>query len=85
MGARVKPVTRKRTTAKLAVRLDNSGEDLSLVMRKVYTVLRDDEAESHGLLRVVDESGEDYLYPREWFALLQLPPALRQKLASIRP
>ena len=46
-------------------------EDLE--RRKIYQVLPDDEAAKEGYLRVVDESGEDYLYPESYFILIQLP------------
>ena len=46
-------------------------EDLE--KRKIYQVLPDDKASKEGYLRVVDESGEDYLYPESYFILLQLP------------
>ena len=44
-----------------------------LERRKIYQVLPDDEASKEGYLRVIDESGEDYLYPESYFILLQLP------------
>ncbi|MEW6684790.1 MAG: hypothetical protein AB1393_01105 [Candidatus Edwardsbacteria bacterium] len=46
-------------------------EDLE--KRKIYQVLPDDEAAKEGYLRVIDESGEDYLYPQSYFILVQLP------------
>lgn len=46
-------------------------EDLE--KRKIYTVLPDDEAAKEGYLRIVDESGEDYLYPQSYFILVELP------------
>ena len=46
-------------------------EDLE--KRKIYTVLPDDEAAKEGYLRIVDESGEDYLYPESYFILVELP------------
>ena len=46
-------------------------EDLE--KRKVYRVLEDDEAAKEGYLRIVDESGEDYLYPESYFVLVELP------------
>ena len=46
-------------------------EDLE--KRKIYRVLPDDEAAKEGYLRIVDESGEDYLYPESYFILVQLP------------
>jgi hypothetical protein len=51
----------------LVVCIDNKGYPASLEKRKIYVVLRDAAAEKHGLLRVVDESGEDYLYPKASF------------------
>jgi hypothetical protein len=44
-----------------------------LELHKVYRVLQDKEAERHGDLRVVDESGEDYLFPADYFVLIDLP------------
>jgi hypothetical protein len=44
-----------------------------LEQRKIYQILADDEAEKEGYLRVVDESGEDYLYPQSYFVLIPLP------------
>ncbi|HLB74011.1 MAG TPA: hypothetical protein VJJ98_08325 [Sedimentisphaerales bacterium] len=41
--------------------------------RKIYRVLPDDEAANEGYLRIVDESGEDYLYPQSYFILVDLP------------
>jgi len=46
-------------------------EDLE--KRKIYRVLPDDEAANEGYLRIVDESGEDYLYPQSYFILVDLP------------
>ena len=51
--------------------LSNDGYPASLEPRKIYVALRDVEAERNGLLRVVDESGEDYLYSRSHFAVLK--------------
>jgi hypothetical protein len=44
-----------------------------LVTRKIYCVLQDQEAQEEGYIRVIDESGEDYLYPASYFVLIQLP------------
>ena len=51
-------------------------EDLE--KRKVYAVVADAEAEKEGYLRVIDESGEDYLYPASYFVLVQLPPQAQE-------
>jgi hypothetical protein len=50
-------------------------------VRKIYRVLADDEAARLGLIRVVDESGEDYLYPKKLFATITLTPAIRRRLS----
>jgi len=50
----------------------------SLERRKLYEVLPDADAEEHGQLRVIDESGDDYLYPREYFQLVELSPSLNR-------
>ncbi len=52
--------------------LDNHGCD-DLEPRKVYQTVSDSAAEEEGYLRVVDESGEDYLYPAEYFVPIELP------------
>ena len=55
-------------------------EDLE--RRKIYQVLPDDEASKEGYLRVIDESGEDYLYPESYFILLQLPREAEEALQA---
>jgi hypothetical protein len=52
----------------------NDGYPASLELKKIYAVLADAESEAQGLLRVQDESGEDYLYPADYFVLIQVPP-----------
>ena len=56
-----------------AICIRNEGNEASLERSKVYEVLVDDDAAGHDMLRVIDESGEDYLYPRAWFAMIELP------------
>ncbi len=55
--------------------IKNEGYPASLEVRKIYNALPDAEAGKHGLIRVIDESGEDYLYPREFFIPIALPKA----------
>ncbi len=55
-------------------------EDLE--KRKIYQVLPDEEAEKEGYLRVIDESGEDYLYPQSYFILVQLPRKAQEALRA---
>ncbi len=58
---------------KFAICINNSQYPVSLEMHKVYRVVPDEQAEKDGDLRIVDESGEDYLYPAEFFLLINLP------------
>jgi hypothetical protein len=62
--------------------LNNEGYEASLETRKVYVALPDEAAAKHGLVRVVDESGEDYLYPIKFFAAVELPPSLRRAVLA---
>ena len=81
------PALRHGTMAKpqskqLVVCVDNEGYAASLEKRKIYVALRDPAAEKHGLLRVVDESGEDYLYPKMFFRSIALPQAVRKAVLA---
>ncbi len=60
----------------------NDGYEVSLERRKIYEVLPDAEGEAHNQLRVIDESGEDYLFPARCFATIELPAAVRRALAA---
>ena len=51
----------------------NDGYEVSLEKRKIYVALEDQEATNHQQLRVVDESGEDYLFPASFFVFVELP------------
>ena len=66
--------------------VNNAGYTSSLEFQKLYRVLPDREAKKHHQIRVIDESGEDYLYPEEFFAPVSLPLTTqrRLKLASAR-
>jgi hypothetical protein len=56
-----------------AICIDNSGYPASLELHKIYRVLPDADAAMDGDVRVIDESGEDYLYPADFFVLVDLP------------
>jgi len=60
--------------------VDNHGYEASLEPRKLYQVLADKEADKNNQIRVIDESGEDYLYPERYFAPVRLPSVTKQKL-----
>lgn len=71
---------RQRPGPQFAVCIENSGYPASLELHKIYRVLPDDDAVRDRDLRIVDESGEDYLYPAEWFAAVDLPRRVRTSL-----
>jgi hypothetical protein len=78
---------RRETMAKprsrqLVVCIDNEGHLASLEKRKIYISLRDPGAQKHGLLRVIDESGDDYLYPKMFFRPIELPQAVRKAVLA---
>jgi hypothetical protein len=68
-----------------AICLNNKGYKASLEVGKLYRVIRDQQAEDHGLVRVVDETGEDYAFAANRFASMDVPPAVQKVLLSIRP
>jgi len=65
--------------SKFVLCIRNSGSD-DLEVRKVYQVLPDRSAAHDGYVRVIDESGEDYLYPSEYFVSVRLPAAASKAL-----
>ena len=69
---------RPRSSFVLCVR--NRGYRASLELKKVYRQIADAWAHSHKLVRIVDESGEDYLYPRNYFVSIPIPKAARAAL-----
>ena len=72
---------RKKTALKFAVCINNKGYPASLEIHKIYRVLPDDGAATDGDLRVIDESGEDYLYPVDYFVFIELPKAVERSLS----
>ena len=60
--------------------VDNGGYPESLEVRKVYAVLPDERAAGNDFIRVIDETGEDYLYPSKYFVPIQLPPEVAKIL-----
>src|SRR5215471_8726564 len=96
IGTRLMASVRKSTKSKLSSErqkkavhrrryllcVKNDGYPASLEVRKVYNPLPDPEANKHHLIRVIDESGEDYLYPREFFIPITLPKAAEIALTT---
>ena len=76
-------MTRTKIVAKFALCIKNKGSD-DLVVRKVYRILPDATAEKENYFRVIDESGDDYLYPASYFVALDLPEIAQKALTSNR-
>jgi hypothetical protein len=72
----------KSKAKQLVVCVGNEGYRASLEKRKIYVALRGTEAEKHGLLRIVDESGDDYLFPKSFFRSIALPQAVRKAVLA---
>ncbi|PKO20325.1 MAG: hypothetical protein CVU38_20715 [Chloroflexi bacterium HGW-Chloroflexi-1] len=70
------------STPTFAICIYNFEYPASLEMHKTYQVLPDDDAAADGDLRIIDESGEDYLYPAGYFVLIDLPRAAEQVLGD---
>lgn len=63
--------------------LDNEDHIVSLEIRKVYQVVDDPVAEAAGAIRIIDESGEDYMYEAARFALVELPQVALEAFATV--
>lgn len=72
----------KTPAKKFVVCLKNKGYEVSLEPLKIYQVLPDPDAAKHRQLRVIDESGEDYLYPSSYFSPIELPQPVRKALLT---
>lgn len=73
----------KRVTRQFALCLENNGNDASLIRGKVYRILPDAQAAKDDLIRVIDESGEDYLFAKQQFAFVNLPQAVKRRMLAI--
>jgi hypothetical protein len=70
----------KNKARKFVVCINNKDYPASLELHKIYRVLPDEDAASDGDLRVIDESGEDYLYPAKRFVPIAVPDAVQKSL-----
>jgi len=70
----------KSRTTRFAVCVDNRGYPASLELHKIYRVLPDEDAAAEGDIRVIDESGEDYLYSANRFVEIEPPQTVRRSL-----
>ena len=72
-----------RRIKEFVVCVRNGGYEVSLELRKIYQTIPDTGAASHHLLRVIDESGEDYLYPQDFFLPIELPKSVEKALLAV--
>ena len=70
----------KRAPRRFLICVDNKGYAVSLEKRKIYLALPDTDALKHGQVRVIDESGEDYLYPKSLFLPITVPQSVRKAI-----
>jgi hypothetical protein len=73
---------RRRRTSQYVLCIRNDGHPASLQTRRLYEQVPDKGAEARGLVRVIDESGEDYLYPQKLFATVKLPVPVVRAIAA---
>jgi hypothetical protein len=72
----------KLASRQLVVCVNSADYPVSLETRKIYVTLRDAAAGKQGLLRIIDESGEDYLYPAQLFRPIALPQSIRKAVLA---
>jgi len=70
------------TKKRYALCINNKNYEASLIARKIYEIIPDERAEQDDFVRVIDESGEDYLYHNSHFVFLQLPVEVEQALVA---
>jgi hypothetical protein len=75
--------TNEKMQLPFVVCINNEDYPASLEVGKLYQIIPDEAAESHGYIRVIDESGEDYGYSRDRFFPIQIPVALQEALLKV--
>ncbi len=73
----------KKITRRYVLCVNNRGYAASLELRKIYIAISDPKAEEHGMIRVIDESNEDYLFPAGRFVAIEVPQAAREVFADV--
>jgi hypothetical protein len=73
----------KQITKRFALCIDNTDYEASLIRSKVYRILPDSRAAKDDLVRIIDESGEDYLYHKNHFVFVDFPKAVQKKLLQL--
>ncbi len=74
-------MTNKARHFGVCIRNDEYAESLELL--KIYEILEDAKAREHNMIRVIDEEGEDYLYPRDWFLPIELPDNIEEAVVEL--
>ena len=74
---------RKNTKTLIAICVDNAGYEMSLERRKVYPVLPDADAEQDDYVRIIDETGEDYLFPASRFVFLTVSRDIQEAVLAV--
>jgi hypothetical protein len=74
----------KQPTKQFALCLENDGNEASLILGKVYRILPDARAAKDDLIRIIDESGEDYLFHKSHFAFVDFPQAVRKRILALQ-
>lgn len=73
----------RRPSKPFALCVDNAGYRASLIPGKVYPLLKDSQAAQDDLVRIVDESGEDYLFHKSHFVFVDFPAAVKRKIRTL--
>ena len=74
----------KRPAKQFALCLENAGNEASLILGKVYRILPDARAAKDDLVRIIDESGDDYLFSKGQFAFVDFPETVRKKILALQ-
>ncbi len=72
----------RKLKSEFVICIKNDDYPASLELRKIYTVVPDTNSAKHNYIRIIDESGEDYLYPADYFIPIELPKAV-EKVFSV--
>jgi hypothetical protein len=74
----------RRPAKQFALCLENAGNEASLILGKLYPIVPDARAAGDDLVRIIDESGEDYLFDKSQFAFIELPQEVRRRILALR-
>lgn len=74
----------RQSTKQFALCIENTGNEASLILGKVYRIVPDARAAKDDLVRIIDESGEDYLFDKDQFVFVDFPAAVRKKILAIQ-